>query len=427
MKLLDIALKDLLHFFHSAFALVMMFIAPLLFPTLIYLAFGNMNTGSSSGGGFDLPPVKVIVANLDRADLQSNWSAGQMLVEYLKGQEEADLMSVSLAPDEAGARRLIEQRKADVAAIIPVGFTSAALNPDKTAEILLVNEPTLKIGPGIVKAVISGFIEGLSGAKIAVGVSQQQMAERGVAMSEQTGLAVAERYTEWVQATSHSHSGAPAASPVQLESSAGRPTVAMTSSGMIGPIMAGILTFFIFFTAANSASMIIQEEEDGTLARLFSTPTHLATILGGKYLSVLVTLALQSLVLLLAARFIFGIQWGEPLTIGMAMLALNIAASGLGIFLMSFIRTTRQAGAVQGGVLTIMALIGGLFTAFIADMPPAINTLSLITPQGWALRSLKLALAGAAPSEVLLPMVTLLAMGFVFYLASVFIFRKRFA
>jgi len=30
MKLIHIALKDLLHFFHSAFALVMMFIVPLI-------------------------------------------------------------------------------------------------------------------------------------------------------------------------------------------------------------------------------------------------------------------------------------------------------------------------------------------------------------------------------------------------------------
>jgi ABC-2 type transport system permease protein len=427
MKLIHIALKDLLHFFHSAFALVMMFIAPLILPALIYLAFGNMDNGSGSGAGFNLSAVKVTVANLDQADPQSNWSAGQMLVEYLQSQEVAGMMSVTIASDEAEARRSVQQRNADVAAIIPKGFTSAAFDPGKTTEILLVNEPTLKIGPEIVKSVISGFIEGLSGAKIAVGVSQQQMDERGVEMSEGAALTVAERYIEWVQATSHSHAGTAIAPLIQLESPAGRPTAAMTSSGMIGPIIAGMIVFFVFFTGANGASMLIQEQEDGTLARLFTTPTHLTTILGGKFLFVLVTLVLQSLVLLLAARGFFGIQWGAPLTTGLAMLAIIIAASGLGIFLMSFIRTTRQAGAVQGGVLTIMGLIGGLFTAFIADMPASINTLSLITPQGWALRSMKLALAGATPSEALLPMVTLLAMGLVFYLASVFIFRKRFA
>jgi ABC-2 type transport system permease protein len=427
MKLLDIAFKDLLHFFHSAFALAMMFIAPLIIPTLIYLAFGNMNNGGGTGGGFDLPQVRVIVANLDQPDSQSNWSASQLLVEYLQSQEAAGLVAVTTAANEIEARNAVHQRNADVAAIIPAGFTSAALNPGKIAEIQLVNEPTLKIGPEVVKTLISGFIEGLSGAKIAVGVSQQQLNERGVEMSEEAGLAIAEKYIEWVQATSHSDSRSPVAPLIQLESPSGSLTEAMSSSGMIGPIVTAMIIFFLFFTGANGASMLIQEEEDGTLARLFTTPTPLVTILGGKFLSVLVTLALQSLVLLAVARWLFNIQWGAPLTLGLAMLALIIAASGFGLFLMSFIHTTRQAGAVLGGVLTIMGMLGGLFTAFIADMPAAFNTISLITPQGWALRSLKLALAGATFKEALLPIATLLGMGLVFYLASVFIFRKRFA
>src|SRR5512136_649634 len=98
----------------------------------------------------------------------------------------------------------------------------------------------------------------------------------------------------------------------------------MSSGELIGLVTAAMMVFFIFFTGANGASMIIQEEEDGTLARLFTCPTRLSTVLGGKFLAVLVTLALQSGVLLLAGRFIFGIQWGEPLTIALAMLALVV-------------------------------------------------------------------------------------------------------
>ena len=52
MKILDIALKDLVRSFRSAFLLVMMFVAPLLITGLIYLAFGGMITG---GGGMTLP------------------------------------------------------------------------------------------------------------------------------------------------------------------------------------------------------------------------------------------------------------------------------------------------------------------------------------------------------------------------------------
>jgi len=47
-------------------------------------------------------------------------------------------------------------------------------------------------------------------------------------------------------------------------------------------------------------------------------------------------------------------------------------------------------------------------------------------PQGWAMRSWKLALAGGV-SDVLLPAVVTLGMGVVFFVVGAFVFRKRFA
>ncbi len=423
MRLLDIALKDLLHFFRSAFALVMMFVVPLLIPGVIFLAFGNVNTG----GGFDVPAVKVIAVNLDQPDPQTGWSASQLLVEYLQSPEVAGMLTLSRAAGEAEARLAVQKKEADVALIIPAGFTTAAMVPDSTSEILLINEPTLTIGPQIVKAVIDGFLDGLSGAKIAVGVAKFQVEGRSLALTDAAAQSIVERYTAWVHATTHGDTQSTSAPLVQVESPSGRPTQTTQVGGMIGMVTAAMIIFFVFFTGANGASMIIQEEENGTLARLFTCPARLSTVLGGKFLAVLVTLGLESLVLVVAGNVLFGIQWGKPLTVALAMLALVAAASGFGVFLMSFIRTTRQTGIVMGGVMIIMAMVGGLYTAFISDMPAALSAIALVTPQGWAMRSLKLTLAGASLSEALLPITVLFGLGIAFYAASVFIFRKRFA
>ncbi len=423
MKTLTITFKDLLHFFSSAFSLVMMFVVPLLIPALIFLAFGKID---SAGGGFDVPAVNVVAVNLDQPDPRSGWSASQLLIDYLQGPEASDMLSLVVLPDEAAALRAIQQKEASVALIIPAGFTAAALVPEQAAEIRLISEPALNIGPQVVKAVVNGFLDGLSGAKIAVSVTKFQLALHGPVLDDAATQAIVDRYTAWVHATTHS-SEADGTALVQLESPSGLPTQVLSASGMIGPITAAMIIFFVFFTGANGASMIVQEEEDGTLARLFTCPTRLSTILGGKFLSVLITLALQSLILLLAGRFLFGIQWGQPLTVALAMLALIVAASGFGVFAMSFIRTTRQTGIVMGGVMVLMAMVGGLYTAFIPDMPAVLSTIALVTPQGWAMRAWKLAMAGTGPLETLLPAGVLLALGVAFYAASVFIFRKRFA
>ena len=75
------------------------------------------------------------------------------------------------------------------------------------------------------------------------------------------------------------------------------------------------MIFYAFYTGVATAESILQEEEERTLPRLFSTPTPQATILGGKFLAVLFTVLVQVIVLLLVARLIFGIHWGEPVAV----------------------------------------------------------------------------------------------------------------
>ena len=135
---------------------------------------------------------------------------------------------------------------------------------------------------------------------------------------------------------------------------------------MVGPIMAGMLIFFVFFMGANGAESIIREDEQGTLARLFTTPTSLAAILGGKFLGVVVSLCIQIVLLLLASSLLFGIQWGQAATVtpGVA-LGLIVASAGFGVMLMSFIKNSRQTGPVLGGVMTLTGMLGGLFTTSI--------------------------------------------------------------
>jgi ABC-2 type transport system permease protein len=108
-------------------------------------------------------------------------------------------------------------------------------------------------------------------------------------------------------------------------------------------------------------------------------------------------------------------------------LGLVVAAAGLGVFIMSFLKSTRQAGPVMGTVLTLSGMVGGLFTTGFQNLPAAYDTITLLTPHGWALRGWKLALAGGGVSDVLLPALGTLGMGIVFFGIGALVFRKRFA
>jgi ABC-2 type transport system permease protein len=190
-------------------------------------------------------------------------------------------------------------------------------------------------------------------------------------------------------------------------------------------VMAGQLLFFAFYTGGYSMLSILREEEEGSLARLFTTPTSRVSILGAKFLSVIATLILQGLVLVALGSLLFHVDWGRPASAALAFGAQVVAAAGLGVLLIALVKSSRQAGPVLGGVLTGLGMLGGLITVA-AKMPPSFEKLGLITPQGWTLRAWRLAMSGAAPAELLFPALVAAAMGIAMFVAGAALFRRRF-
>jgi len=152
-----------------------------------------------------------------------------------------------------------------------------------------------------------------------------------------------------------------------------------------------------------------------------------AVILGGKFTAVFITLIVQVIVLMLVSVVIFDIRWGETLTVALVALGLVVTAAGFGVFIMSFLKSTRQSGPVVGAVLTLTGMLGGLFTTGFQNLPAAYETINLLTPHGWVMRGWKLALAGGGVSDVLLPTLVSLVMGIVFFVVGALVFRRRFA
>jgi ABC-type multidrug transport system permease subunit len=173
---------------------------------------------------------------------------------------------------------------------------------------------------------------------------------------------------------------------------------------------------------------LLRESEEGTLARLFTTPTGRTQILAGKFVAVFVTVLLQGMVLLLAGRLAFGIRWGTPGTVALALLGQVVAAAGLGVLLIAFVKSTRQGGPVLGGGLTVLGMLGGLFTANIpGGMPAAFDVLANFTPQGWVLKIWRVVLDGRPTADLVLPLAVTVAIGLLMFAAGAVLFRRRYA
>jgi ABC-2 type transport system permease protein len=417
MKILDIAFKDIKRSLRSGFGVVMMFIVPIMIPGIIYAAFGSALTGDTSGGGFNIAVTRVVVANLDRG---SGQSAGAVLLDFLQSDNLKSLLTTTSVNDEAAAREQVNNGQADIAVIIPSDFSQAAFTGSGASNIVLIHDPTLTVGPLIVKQLLAQFADGFSGARIALEVAGQQGT-----LDAAKAQAIGAQYGQWVQAQgSQQQNGQHPLLSIQAPPSK---TVNKSSANMMSSMTAGMLVFFAFYTAAVMAQTILKEDEDGTLPRLFTTPTGRATILGGKFVAIFLMVIVQVTVVMIISSLLFKITWGDPLLVALSIAGLVVCAAGFGLCLLSFIKNTRQAGPMIGGVLTVTAMLGGLYSMTIPNAPAFMDTISLFMPQGWVMRSWKLTLNGGQLIDVLLPVAVAVALGAVLFSIGTMNFRKRYA
>lgn len=446
MKLLDVTLKDLLQSSRSYMVYVFAFVIPILVTLLFYLIFGGLG---SEDEGFELPSTTVVIVNLDEGrlpagaeadpaatfedlnldlpqgfdgDLASANSFGDLLANLLKSEAFADFLAVSEAADENAARAAVDDQEAGLAIIIPSNFTEAMVEAEGTADVILYQDPTLQFGPMIVESIVRQVLDNFAAGTIAMGVTINGLLESGVTLEPALMGEVLDRVT----------AAQGGGAPPQLIETQLPPGVEESSNvvtEIISLIMGGMMIFFIFFTTAASIETILTEEERGTLQRLFTTPTPHRTILAGKSLAGVVTATIQIIVLLLFGHFIFGIDWGALIPVILAIIGIVLAAAATGLFLVSFMQNTRQGGIIFGGVLTVAGMMGliPVFTAGVPEQPESIQTISLLVPQGWAMRSLTVSMEGGDVVDILPFVAGLLAWALVLGAIGQYRLQKRFA
>jgi len=423
MKILDIALKDLKRYSRSMFLIGMAFAAPLLIIGLFYFAFGGMKSGDVS-----ITPIKVGVVNADvlPADSPLNVPLGDNIRSMFFDQSVASWITASDYPTEAAARAAVNKQVIGVAVIIPETFTADYFAGSQQTPVLVLQDPTLTIGPTVVRDMIVSMLDGFAGGSVTMQTVIAQAAANGTNLDPARLPVLLEQYSNWYIEFQRALFHDPDSAALMVVSPAAGAETQNTMQSMLGMIVVGQLIFFSFFTGAYAMMSILNESEEGTLARIFTTPTNRTKILAGKFLAVLLTVIIQGVVMMIAGHTLFGVNWGEPGAMTLSFLGQMFASVGLAVLLVSFIKTSKQAGPIFGSALTGLGMIGGLFTANIS-MPAAFNAMGNFTPQGWVLKAWRLTLTGQPASELVVPFLVMTTMGVVLFAIGAVMFRRRFA
>jgi ABC-2 type transport system permease protein len=152
-------------------------------------------------------------------------------------------------------------------------------------------------------------------------------------------------------------------------------------------LVPGFTVMFVFFLINIMARSFIAERDQGTLRRLRLAPVSSASVLIGKTLPFYLTSVVQTAMLFLCGRLLFGMSWGpEPIYLIPVILCTSLAATTLGLLLATSVTTDQQVSAYGTSlVLVLGGMSGCLFPR--VWLPASMKQISLATPHAWALEA----------------------------------------
>lgn len=198
----------------------------------------------------------------------------------------------------------------------------------------------------------------------------------------------------------------------------------LESRWFIVPGICGILTLLVSMVATGLS--VAREREMGTFDQLLVTPLRPAEILPGKALPGFLVGFVEATVVILVAVFWFHVPFnGSILVLYMGLFCFLLSAVGIGLMISSF-AVTQQQGLLGVFLFVVPAIVLSGFATPIANMPIAVQYITLLNPLRYFLIILRACFLQGTESYLLWPQFfPLLLLGIVSMTIAVFLFRRR--
>ena len=360
---LVVAAKDLRQRLRDRTAYIVGIVAPLVLAGLISLAFGR--------SGFQFHATFAVV------DQDGGPIARAFVDDVLGDPGFRQAVTVRPMADRDQAVRLARSGAVAAAIVVPPGYSTAAL-AGQPVQLEVVRSANKAIGADVAVAVAKGFT-----AKV-----------NAVRLSVATALAA----------------GQAGSSPEALAAEAAHqePAVALDERGAVradippaSQYAPGMGVFFMFFVVGMGARSLVAERKGGTLSRLLAAPVRSTSLLAGKAGAACAMGVAALAAMAVASTFLLRMSWGDPVAASAVIVAVVLAATGIIAVLLTVARTEQQASLYMSVVTMGLALLGGNFVN-LEQAPDMLRRLSLLTPNGWALRAFRqLAVDGGGIASVL--------------------------
>ena len=309
--------------------------------------------------------VSFAVADLDQTQLSGSF------VEQLQFLEEDGVVTLQIADDASAAEGLVDSGSVDAAFVIPDGF-AAAVTTGGGAAVEVIGNVDSAIAGQVARSFAAGFAGEINTVGAAACTALVAAGESCAQNPAVLGLADAALADPAFQQSPALLTDSPAASKE------------LSSETFYS---AGMAILFLFLTVQFGVLGLLEERQNGTMARLLASPISSRAIVVGKALTSFALGIVSMAVVVTGTTLLLGAEWGNSMGVAVMVLAGVIAAMGIMFVVAAFARTPEQASNLQAIIAFVLALLGGTFFP-ISQVGGIVESLSLITPHAWFLRGL---------------------------------------
>jgi ABC-2 type transport system permease protein len=392
-RVLLLARKDFLRKWRNPVVIVGFMLMPLVFSFLFGLIFGR-------GEEAALPRIPVLAVDKDESFVSRL---------FLTALSQGELKSlISLKPvEESQGQKMMDKGKASALLIIPEKF-GQDIWEGRTAEIRLLKNPAEQYLPQVVEeitdtaALLFSSLLSVFGDELGLIKGYVETKE----FTDQEAAFLSQKIKKRIEGVSK-YVLPPVISLKQETFRTERQESPMSVQSYTLPAMA---LMFLLFVCNVVFEDIIREREMGTLLRMSLSPLRTAEFVWSKIFVSMAIGMLCTATLIILGTIIFGISWGDWLTVFFIILAVNVLVAGFISVFYSFVRTERQAGAVMSSVFIVMSLLGGSMIP-VENFPAAVQRISRLTVNYWGIQAFYKAMHGRRFYEMAPHLLGILAAG----------------
>jgi ABC-2 type transport system permease protein len=173
----------------------------------------------------------------------------------------------------------------------------------------------------------------------------------------------------------------------------------------------GVLVLMAFMNLIAYSSLVPSHRLLGVVDRMGAAPVGRRAVLLGYAVAFVAVAVVQVSTMLLAGRFVVGIDWGPPAQVALIAVGLAVAAGGVGTLASTLLPTPESGSTIGGPVGFALGMLGGCLWP-LDFVGGTLETVGRFMPHSWAVDSLRsIAEGSAAAASIAITAAALVGVG----------------